>query len=830
MKNTSPINIFKSIKRYLLSGGTFLIAAQLLANILNFGFNAYLGRSLSFEDFGLVTLVTSLWNLLMIPLGSLSSSINHRSAFLISRVNRAAGLDFYRATSERSLIIAAVLSVLWIAGAYFIADFFNIPNILVVYIMTPIIAFGTISFTSRGYLAGTLSFGKVGMLVLMDSAVKLAAAIMLVVIGLGAFTYFAIPTAVTLTGLVAVFLVHRVSKTVIPEGRDHKFPRRFFTASILGGLAITAFLSLDVILVKHYLDPVTAGQYAFLSLVGKMVFFFGTLFNSFVITFVSRDEGAGRDPRKRFYKILFANYLLTMFAFFGVGVIGPVTVPLLFGAKAAAVIPYLFDYSLAIALYTISSCLVLYHLARQQYLFSALAIVMSGVLTAGIIGFHDSIRDVTTVLLNVSITNFIITGILHILQRNGRFIFQNLVDIFEAFAPLPSYPSDTGHKRILIYNWRDLKHSFAGGAEVYIDELAKRWVQKGYSVTVFCGNDGKSPRNEVKDGVRIIRRGGFYFVYAWGFLYYITQFRGRYDVIIDCQNGIPFFTPLYVREPVYCVMHHVHQEVFRKHLSKPLAAFARILENRLMPWAYRNTPFITVSESTKTAMQNLDLVGSGIGIVHNGVNLDVLKPGKKSTRPMILYLGRLKYYKTINIFIRAAKIVLDKGLEAEFVVAGEGEERKGLADLAHRLGIGDKITFAGKVADDEKAQLYKRAWVMVNPSAMEGWGITSIEANACGTPVVASDVPGLRDSVRDGISGLLVPHGDDQAFADAIYSVITDYTLRKKLSAGARKWAQRFDWQSSADEFLEILNGKRTIERSKRLRTKPVLTYVPQNI
>lgn len=826
MKNSNPIFISKILKRYLISGGSFLVASQLFANVLNFIFNAFLGRTLSFEDFGLVTLVTSLWNLLMIPLGSLSSSINHRSAFLISRVNRAAGLDFYRTTVERSLILALVVSVLWIAGATYIATFFHIPSVSVVYMFTPIIAFGTISFTARGYLAGMLSFGKVGAILLMDSAIKLAAAAVLVALGFGAFTYLAVPAAVILTGLVAVFLARRASSMIVPEGRNHKFPRRFFTASILGGLAVTAFLSLDVILVKHYLDPVTAGQYAFLSLVGKMVFFFGSLFNSFVITFVSRDEGMGKDPKRRFYKLLLANYILVMAAWFGVGALGALTVPILFGSKAVAIVPYLFDYSLAIALYTISSSLVLYHLARQQYLFSGLAIVMSAVLTVAIISSHDSIRAVTNVLLNVSIFNYVVTGLLHILQRNGRFILRNLVDVVEAFAPLPGYTPDGVHKRILIFNWRDLRHAFAGGAEVYIDELSKRWVSQGHHVTIFCGNDGLSPRNEEAGGVRIIRRGGFYFVYAWGFLYYLTQFRGRYDVIIDCQNGIPFFTPLYVKEPVFCVMHHVHQEVFRKHLTKPLAIFAQVLENRLMPWAYRYTPFVTVSESTKQAMKNLDIVGAGIDIVHNGVDLAKFTPGKKSVRPMVLYLGRLKYYKTINIFIRAAKNIIDQGIDAEFVLAGDGEEKKGLSELAYRLGISERITFVGRVKDEEKISLYRRAWVMVNPSSMEGWGITTIEANACGTPVIASDVPGLRDSVRNGESGILVPHGDTDAFAEAIVSVITDPALRKSLSTGALKWAQRFDWQASADEFIEILQSKKIVK--KQYEQKPHLTYFPQ--
>jgi glycosyltransferase involved in cell wall biosynthesis len=214
-----------------------------------------------------------------------------------------------------------------------------------------------------------------------------------------------------------------------------------------------------------------------------------------------------------------------------------------------------------------------------------------------------------------------------------KFILRSLVDFIEIIYPLPKPPKKSTHKRILIYNWRDTRHTWAGGAEVYVHELAKRWVKSGHHVTLFCGNDGELPRREQIDGVHIVRRGGFYLVYFWAFAYYIVRFRGRYDIILDCHNGIPFFTPLYAKEPVIGVVHHIHQVVFKHYLPGPAAALAGWMERDLMPWAYRSRQFITVSESTRQEMVDLGLTGAGISIVHNGVDLAELTPGPKHKAP-----------------------------------------------------------------------------------------------------------------------------------------------------------------------------------------------------
>lgn len=389
-----------------------------------------------------------------------------------------------------------------------------------------------------------------------------------------------------------------------------------------------------------------------------------------------------------------------------------------------------------------------------------------------------------------------------------KFFIRNVVDFIGLLVPVSkTYDPSVYRQRILIFNWRDTKHVYSGGAEVYIHELAKRWVVNGNKVTLFCGNDGYSPRYDKIDGVEIVRRGGFYFVYIWAFFYYLTQFRGKYDVVIDCENGIPFFTPLYTAEKKrFLVIHHVHQDIFRKNLKPPFSNLAMFLEKILMPYVYENCKVITVSPSTKNEILRVGLTKKEVDIVYNGVDLLHLQPSTKRSNPMILSLGRLKSYKSVDVLIYAAKQIIEEIPNIEIVIAGDGEEKTYLKSLAKKLDVSKNIIFTGKVSEEEKIKLYQSAWVFVNPSFLEGWGITSIEANACGTPVVASNVPGLCDSVRDGVTGYLVKYGDSNAFANKIIELIKNPEKLAELSNSALSWGRSFDWRISSDAFLDIIN------------------------
>jgi glycosyltransferase involved in cell wall biosynthesis len=384
---------------------------------------------------------------------------------------------------------------------------------------------------------------------------------------------------------------------------------------------------------------------------------------------------------------------------------------------------------------------------------------------------------------------------------------KNVIDILDVFGPLPDLENKKGSMRILVLNWRDTKHVWAGGAEVYIQEVAKRWVRDGNNVTIFCGWDGKSLRNEAVDGVNIIRRGGFYTVYLFAFIYYQLRFKSSFDVIVDCENGIPFFTPLYADIPKVLLIHHVHQEVFRKHLPFPLSKIALFLESFLMPNLYRFIPIVTISKSSRD-----DIIRLGWG---DEENVDIVNPGfslqsdsryLKTTYPSFLYLGRLKAYKNVDTAISAFAQINSKYKNSRLTIAGFGEDLPNLIRLIKRLKIEDSVTFAGKVDEGEKLKLLSESWVCLQPSSIEGWGITVIEANACGTPVIASDVKGLRDSVKNGETGFLVEPRNPDAFAAAMEYLISNSEKIRNLSMNAVFWSENFSWDKSSWELMTLLN------------------------
>jgi glycosyltransferase involved in cell wall biosynthesis len=192
-------------------------------------------------------------------------------------------------------------------------------------------------------------------------------------------------------------------------------------------------------------------------------------------------------------------------------------------------------------------------------------------------------------------------------------------------------------------------------------------------------------------------------------------------------------------------------------------------------------------------------------IIPNGVDLNQFKPGKKSDVPMVMYLGRLQQYKSIDVFIKAVSILSRQGVEAKFIIAGQGEVGDRLRKLAKSLKA--PIEFVGRVSQEKKIQLYQEAWITVNPSSMEGWGITTIEANACATPMIASNVPGLRDSVRDGYNGYLVEYGNESLLATRIKELLADSKTRETMSNNAVVWASHFDWVTSAQMSIKIIKG-----------------------
>ena len=367
--------------------------------------------------------------------------------------------------------------------------------------------------------------------------------------------------------------------------------------------------------------------------------------------------------------------------------------------------------------------------------------------------------------------------------------------------------------RILIFNWRDITHPWAGGAELNIHEQAKRWVQAGHDVTLFCGEYPQSSEYATIDGIEIVRKGGRFSVYLWAVVYYFMRFRGIFDVILDIENGIPFFTPLYCRTAKVCLIHHVHTAQFRTEFSPPLSWIGIFLESVMMPLSYRLVPIVTISQSSCAGLEGIGIDSKKCIVVYCGVDHSQYRPGQaKSQQPSILYLGRLRRYKRVDMLIRLMVPICERYPDAALHIVGSGPAEEPLRKAADENGLRDRVIFHGYMTEQEKVHLLQRSWVLAVPSMAEGWGLVAIEANACGTPAIAFDVPGLREAIVHRRSGLLV--NNEQEFVEEICHLLQDSEFRAQLMRGALEHARQFTWDNTAAQTLRVLAS--AVEKARR--------------
>jgi len=271
------------------------------------------------------------------------------------------------------------------------------------------------------------------------------------------------------------------------------------------------------------------------------------------------------------------------------------------------------------------------------------------------------------------------------------------------------------------------------------------------------------------------------------------------------MNKIPFYTPLYVHGPVLAMVPHLFGTTVFQEAIVPLAVYVYLWELPI-PLIYRRVRFEVISESTKEDLVARGIRSDLIHVVHCGIDRMVYHPGgSRDEDPLIVYLGRFKKYKRVDLLLSAMVKVKERVPRVKLLLVGGGDHLGALRELVERLGLSDTASFTGHVDEQEKVGHLRRAHLVVNTSPKEGWGLTGVEANACGTPVVASDSPGLRDSIADGKSGLLVPHGDVGALVEAIVRMLTDEELNWRLSRGAVDWAARFSWDAAAERTRQLI-------------------------
>jgi glycosyltransferase involved in cell wall biosynthesis len=360
-------------------------------------------------------------------------------------------------------------------------------------------------------------------------------------------------------------------------------------------------------------------------------------------------------------------------------------------------------------------------------------------------------------------------------------------------------------RRVLWINWRDLRNPLAGGAEVHADEVMKRLAAKGWEIVLVSHAVPGLAARETENGYVVRREGGqstFNFTVYSRLKRWIRE--EKPDLVVDDSNKIAFAAPWLTDVPCVALIHHLFGKAIFREASLPAALYVRLSE-WFVPRIYRDVTVMTGSPSAQAELRSLGI--KDVVDVGEGVDLEGYGPPAEGERDpdLLLYLGRVKKYKGLDVLIQTVALLKDRFPRVRLEVAGSGDDVPRLSEIAATLGVSDRVKFLGRVTEAEKISLYKRSMVALNSSLKEGWGLTSIEANGCGTPVVASDVPGLCDSVKDGETGFLVPFGDASAMADRVGRILGNPSLAGTLQARSLEWARFHTWDNVAARTEEVL-------------------------
>lgn len=368
--------------------------------------------------------------------------------------------------------------------------------------------------------------------------------------------------------------------------------------------------------------------------------------------------------------------------------------------------------------------------------------------------------------------------------------------------------------RILVVNWQDIKNPHSGGAETHLHEVFGRIASmKGHSVDLLCSGFKGAPDTETIDGMQVYRVGGRMTFPLYAKRKYkqlraagIAAGLGDYDVVVEDLNKIPLFTRYWHPNRLVVLTHHLFGTTAFSEVSFPVALATWLLEKPI-GWHYQQVPFEAVSESTAEDLVERGIPRDRITVIYNGVDLEQLTPlaGSRAAAPQFACIGRLKRYKQIDIVIRAFDQLNDPN--STLLIAGKGDDRPRLERVVKATRCMDRIRFLGYITEDEKRDLLRSSWATLLASPKEGWGIGNIETAACGTPVIAANSPGIRESVLDGKTGFLIDGDSVDSYTSAMRRLIAHPDLVEELGKNARSFAETFTWERAARDTITHLNN-----------------------
>lgn len=367
--------------------------------------------------------------------------------------------------------------------------------------------------------------------------------------------------------------------------------------------------------------------------------------------------------------------------------------------------------------------------------------------------------------------------------------------------------------KILILNWRDLQNPKGGGAEILTHEIARRWVKLGHSVTQFSEHFNGSRREDVIDGVKIIRGGSAQIlslripVHFSAFFWYLRQ-KDKFDIVIDEIHGIPFFTPFYVKEKKVALICEVAGDIWDVLFPFPVSKIGRFIENNYFRF-YKKIPFFTISNSTKEDIEKKGIDKTHIAVLPMGITFPKdIKIYPKEKNATIIFVGRLSPTKGIDDALCAISKLKKGNIDCKIWVVGRGEEEfeSYIRKLTGELNIKDRVIFFGFVSEKEKFKLMSKAHILVVPSKKEGWGLIVREAALVGTPSVVYDVNGLKDIIRDNINGI-ISETNPNSLSENIKKLLDNNSFYESLRKNAQLEAKKNNWDTTAEFALKIIES-----------------------
>gem|GEM_PF-37429 len=377
---------------------------------------------------------------------------------------------------------------------------------------------------------------------------------------------------------------------------------------------------------------------------------------------------------------------------------------------------------------------------------------------------------------------------------------------------VPHAENPPSPRHILLLTDRDWTHPQGGGTGTNLYGQVSRWVAWGHRVTVIAGSyPGAEKVSRPHERLTIHRMGGRMTVFPRAALASLRGIGRDADVVLEVVNGIAFFTPLWwwLRAPRVTLVHHVHQDHYVAEMGKRGRIAALLAERLPLGTLYRHHPFLTISESARQDMMALGIPAEQIHVAYLGVEPDSFTETRRDPTPTLLYLGRIKQYKRLEILLDILEGIPDARLE----VAGDGDHRPVLEEEIDRRGLHDRVTLHGFVSEEEKRDLFARSWVNLTASSAEGWCLTVMEAAGAGTPSAAMAVGGLPESIVDEQTGLLAH--TPQELARKVHDLVADPVRRDELGDAARARAKGFTWDATAAANLAVLEQVADADRSR---------------